>query len=209
MNLMGERTRTIYLDHAATTAVDPRVVEAMTPYFTEHYGNASSIYSLGREAHKAMDEARRTVADILSCKPEEIIFTSCGSESDNLALRGVSLAQREAGKGNHIITSPIEHHAIGHTCEQLEKHFGFEVTYVPVDQHGVVDPNEVGRAIRDDTVLISIMYANNEVGTIEPIQQRGRHHRTHRRDREDRQGEGHPSPHGRRAGWRHPRSQRG
>jgi cysteine desulfurase len=170
---MAERTRTIYLDHAATTAVDPRVVEAMIPYFTEHYGNASSIYSLGRETRKAMDEARRTVADILSCKPEEVIFTSCGSESDNLALRGVSLAQREAGKGHHIITSPIEHHAIGHTCEHLEKHFGFEVTYVPVDEHGVVDPDEVGRSIRDDTVLISIMYANNEVGTIEPIAEIG------------------------------------
>jgi cysteine desulfurase len=170
---MAERTRTIYLDHAATTAVDPKVVEAMIPYFTEHYGNASSIYSLGREAHKAMDEARRTVAEILGCKPEEIIFTSCGSESDNLALRGMSLAQREAGKGHHIITSPIEHHAIGHTCEHLEKHFGFEVAYVPVDEHGVVDPDEVGRAIRDDTVLISIMYANNEVGTIEPIAEIG------------------------------------
>jgi len=170
---MAERTRTIYLDHAATTAVDPKVVEAMLPYFTEHYGNASSIYSLGRETRKAMDEARRTVADILSCKPEEVIFTSCGSESDNLALRGVSLAQREAGKGHHIITSPIEHHAIGHTCEHLEKHFGFEVTYVPVDEHGMVDPDEVGRAIREDTVLISIMYANNEVGTIEPIAEIG------------------------------------
>jgi cysteine desulfurase len=170
---MAERTRTLYLDHAATTAVDPKVVEAMIPYFTEHYGNASSIYSLGRETRKAMDEARRTVAEILGCKPEEIIFTSCGSESDNLALRGVSSAQREASQGHHIITSPIEHHAIGHTCEHLEKHFGFEVTYVPVDQHGVVDPDEVGRAIRDDTVLISIMYANNEVGTIEPIAEIG------------------------------------
>jgi cysteine desulfurase len=171
---MADRTKTIYLDHAATTAVDSKVVEAMMPYFTEHYGNASSIYSLGRETRKAMDKARRTVADILSCKTEEIIFTSCGSESDNLALRGVSLARREAGRGHHIITSPIEHHAVGHTCEQLEKHFGFEVTYVPVDQHGVVDPDEVGRAIRDDTVLISIMYANNEVGTIEPIAEIGK-----------------------------------
>jgi cysteine desulfurase len=121
-----------------------------------------------------MDKARRTVADILGCKPEEVIFTSCGSESDNLALRGVSLAQREAGQGHHIITSPIEHHAVGHTCKQMEKHFGFEVTYVPVDQHGVVDPEEVGRAIRDDTMLISIMYANNEVGTIEPIAEIGK-----------------------------------
>jgi len=171
----------------------------MLPYFTERYGNASSIYSLGREAHKAMDEARRTVADILGCKPEEVIFTSCGSESDNLALRGVSLAQRQAGKGHHIITSPIEHHAVGHTCEQLEKHFGFEVTYVPVDQYGVVDPDEVGRAIRDDTVLISIMYANNEVGTIEPIAEIGKIARE----------KGIPFPHGRCAGGRRPRSQCG
>jgi len=166
--------RIVYLDHAATTPVDPRVVEAMMPYWTEKYGNASSIYSLGREARKAIDEARQTVADILGCQPREIIFTSCGSESDNLALRGVAFARRERFGKNHIITSPIEHHAVGHTCEQLEKHFGFEVTYVPVDEYGVVDPDDVGRAIREDTALISIMYANNEVGTIEPIAEIGK-----------------------------------
>ncbi len=171
---MNKPARTVYLDHAATTAVDPRVVEAMLPFFTEKYGNASSIYSLGREASKAITEARETVADILGCSPNEVIFTSCGSESDNLALRGVGWKRRKLGKGHHLITSPIEHHAIGHTCEQLEKEFGFEITYVPVDRYGMVDPDDVGRAITDDTALISIMYANNEVGTIEPIAEIGK-----------------------------------
>jgi len=164
---MPDEKRTIYLDHAATTAVDPRVVEAMLPYFTEKYGNASSIYKLGRQSRQAMEEARRTVADILHATPEEIIFTGCGSESDNAAIRGVAWANRH--KGNHIITTPIEHHAVGHTCEQLAREFGLEVTYVPVDQYGVVNPDDVRRAITDRTVLITIMYANNEVGTIEPI----------------------------------------
>jgi len=164
---MGKPKRTIYMDHAATTPVDPRVVEAMLPYFTEIYGNASSIHAFGREAHEAMEQSRRTVAEILNADPKEIIFTSCGSESDNLAIRGVAWASR--ARGNHIITSSIEHHAVEHTCKQLEREFGFEVTYVPVDAHGVVDPDEVGRAITDRTVLISVMYANNEVGTIEPI----------------------------------------
>ena len=171
---MHKPLRTIYLDHAATTAVDPQVVQAMLPYFNPQYGNASSIYSLGQEADNAVDKARRTVADILGCQPREVIFTSCGTESDNLALRGVGWARRNLGKGNHIITSSIEHHAVSHTCEQLEKHFGFEVTYLPVDKHGLVDPDDVGRAIKDDTVLISIIYANNEVGAIEPIAEIGR-----------------------------------
>jgi len=170
----GQARKTIYLDHAATTAADPRVVEAMLPYWTEQYGNASSIYELGRRAHHALDQALQTVADILNCTPNEVIFTSCGTESDNLALRGVGWARRNLGKGNHIITSPIEHHAVSHTCEQLEKHFGFEITYLPVDKHGLVDPDDVGRAIKDNTVLISIMYANNEVGTIEPIAEIGK-----------------------------------
>ncbi|MCR4405843.1 MAG: cysteine desulfurase NifS [Anaerolineae bacterium] len=171
---MEKPKKVIYLDHAATTAVDPRVMEAMLPYWTERYGNASSIYSLGREAARAMEEARKTVADILNCEPKEIIFTSCGSESDNLAVRGVAFAQQHRGKGNHIITSSIEHHAIGHTCEQLEKYFGFEVTYLPVDKYAMVDPEDVRRAIRDDTVLISVMAANNEVGTIQPIAEIGK-----------------------------------
>jgi cysteine desulfurase len=169
---MQKPAKLIYMDHAATTAVDPRVVEAMLPYFTEKYGNASSIYAQGREAHQGMENARQVVADILGADPKEIIFTSCGTESDNLALRGVALASRE--KGNHIITSSIEHHAIGHTCEQLQKHFGFEVTYLPVDKFGVVDPDDVGRAITDRTILISIMYANNEIGTVEPIAEIGK-----------------------------------
>ena len=169
----------IYLDHAATTPVDPRVVEAMLPYWTEQYGNPSSIYSLGRAAARAMEAARETVAGILHCEPREVIFTSCGTESDNLAIRGVAFARRAAGQGNHIITSSIEHHAVGHTVEQLVKHFGFEATFLPVDRYGVVDPDEVRKAIRRDTVLISIMYANNEIGTIEPIAEIGAIAREH------------------------------
>ena len=165
--------QTVYLDHAATTAVDPRVVEAMLPYWTQHYGNASSVYTLGREAHRALDQARQMVAEILNCTPREVIFTSCGTESDNLALRGVAFERRHRAQKNHIITSPIEHHAIAHTAEQLEKQFGFELTYVPVDRYGMVDPGDVEQAIRPDTAIISIMYANNEVGTIEPIAEIG------------------------------------
>ena len=161
------RERLVYLDHAATTAVDPRVVDAMLPYFTKRYGNASSIYQLGRDSNKALSEARQIVADILGAEPDEITFTGCGSESDNLAIRGTVWANR--GRGNHIITTPIEHHAVGHTVEQLTRAFGYEITYIPVDEHGLVDPNDVGRAITDKTILITIMYANNEVGTIEPI----------------------------------------
>jgi cysteine desulfurase len=160
------------MDHAATTAVDPRVVEAMLPYFTTKYGNPSSVHSWGVEARQAIEGARQTVADILHADPQEIVFTSCGTESDNLAIRGVAFASR--ARGNHIITSPIEHHAVGHTCEQLERQFGFEITYLPVDKYGLVDPDDVGRAITDKTVLISIMYANNEVGTIEPVAEIGR-----------------------------------
>jgi cysteine desulfurase len=161
---------TIYLDHAATTPVAPEVLAAMLPYFTERYGNASSVHHKGREAADALDQARETVAGVLGCKPREVIFTGCGTESDNLALRGVAFAQAEQGK-RHLITTSIEHHAIGHTMEQLEKHFGFEVTYLPVDGYGLVDPEDVARAIRDDTALVSVMYANNEVGTIQPLAQ--------------------------------------
>jgi cysteine desulfurase len=165
---MSEKTKTIYLDHAATTPVDPAVVEAMLPYFTDAYGNASSLHHKGREASDALDEARETVADVLGCSTREVIFTSCGTESNNLALRGVAFAQAEKGK-RHLITSSVEHHAIGHTMEQLAEKFGFEVTYLPVDGYGLVDPDDVAQAIRDDTALVSIMYANNEVGTIQPI----------------------------------------
>jgi len=169
---MRKDARAIYMDHAATTAVDPKVVEAMLPYFTQIYGNASSIHAWGREAREAIEGARKAVADILGARPQEIIFTSCGTESDNLAIRGVGFASR--AKGNHIITSSIEHHAVSHTCEQLEREFGFEVTYLPVDAYGVVDPGDAARAITDKTILISIMYANNEVGTIEPIAEIGK-----------------------------------
>jgi len=163
--------RTIYLDHAATTPLDPRVLEAMIPYFTSEYGNASSIYTLGRHAMQAIDRSREQVAEILHCRPTEIAFVGCGSESDNLAIKGMALASQK--KGNHIITSSVEHHAVLHTCQYLER-FGFKTTYLPVDEYGRVDPDEVARAITDQTVLVSIMYANNEVGTIEPIAEIGR-----------------------------------
>jgi cysteine desulfurase len=160
-------TRTVYLDHSATTPVDPRVVEAMLPYFTDNFGNASSLHRFGQAALGGLDSARRTVAEILNASPKEIVFTGCGSESDNLAVRGVAFALRQ--RGNHIITTPIEHHAILNTVAQLEKEFGFEATRVPVDRHGIVNPEDIARAITPRTVLISVMYANNEVGTIEPI----------------------------------------
>lgn len=177
---MEESKRMVYMDHAATTSVDPRVVEAMLPYWTQRYGNASSIYTLGQQAHHALEDARRTVAEILNCDPKEVIFTSCGTESDNLALRGVAFERRQRAGKNHIITSAIEHHAIGHTVEQLHKSFGFGATYVPVDQHGLVDPAEVEKAIRPETAVISVMYANNEVGTIEPIVEIGEIARKHK-----------------------------
>jgi cysteine desulfurase len=163
--------RTIYLDHAATTALDARVLDAMLPYFTTEYGNASSIYALGRHAMQAIDTSREQVADVLGCRPTEVTFTGCGSESDNLAIKGMAFASQK--KGNHLITSPIEHHAVLHTCQYLER-FGFKTTYVPVDAYGCVDPDDIGRAITDETILVSIMYANNEVGTIEPISEIGR-----------------------------------
>jgi cysteine desulfurase len=173
---MGER-RVLYLDHAATTSVHPQVVEAMLPYFSERYGNASSLHSVGREAHEAVEQARANVGEVLCCSPEEIVFTSCGTESDNLAIRGVAWANRR--RGDHIITSAIEHHAVSHTLEQMERRFGFEVTYLAVDEYGQVDPADVERAITDTTILISIMYANNEVGTVEPISDIGRIARSH------------------------------
>lgn len=166
--MVSKPDRIVYMDHAATTPVDPRVVEAMLPYFSTHYGNPSSIYALGREAADALDRARKTVAGILNTQPRDIVFTSGGSESDNLAIRGCAFAQRKRGK-NHIVTSPIEHHAVSHTVDQLVKEFGFESTVVPVDRYGVVDPADVERAINDRTALVTIMYANNEVGTIEPV----------------------------------------
>lgn len=166
--MLPKPERTAYMDHAATTPVDPRVVEAMLPYLRERYGNPSSIYALGRQAADALDEARQTVAEILHGQPRDVIFTSGGSEADNLAIRGVAFAQRKRGK-NHIVTTPIEHHAVSHTVDQLVKEFGFEATLLPVDRYGLVDPADVERAISDRTALVTVMYANNEVGTIEPV----------------------------------------
>lgn len=171
--------RFVYLDHAATTPVDPRVVEAMLPFWSEAWGNPSSIYSKGREAARALNQARERLAGLLHADPAEVIFTSCGTESDNLAIRGVAFAQRGRGKGNHIITSAVEHHAVSHTVEQLAKRFGFEATFVPVDRYGRVEPAAVEEAIRPDTVLITMMYANNEVGTIQPIARIGEIARAH------------------------------
>jgi len=156
------------MDNAATTAVSPAVLEKMLPYFTECYGNASSIHGTGRDARRALEESRRKVADVLGAKPQEIYFTSGGSESDNWAIKGTAFANRK--KGNHIITSSIEHHAVLHTCQWLEKQ-GFEVTYLPVDEFGQVDPAAVEAAITDKTILISIMAANNEIGTLQPIRE--------------------------------------
>ena len=160
----------IYLDNAATTKTAPEVVEAMLPYFTENYGNPSTIYSLGSTSKKAVNEARRTIADAIGAKQEEIYFTAGGSESDNWALKAT--AEAYASKGKHIITTKIEHHAILHTCEYLEKR-GFEITYLNVDRDGLIDLEELKAAIRPDTILISVMFANNEIGTIEPIEEIG------------------------------------
>ncbi len=160
----------IYLDNAATTKTAPEVVDAMLPYFTEYYGNASTIYDLGNHSKNAMNEARDIIADALGAKGEEIYFTAGGSESDNWALKATAEAYKS--KGNHIITSKIEHHAILHTCEWLEKQ-GFEVTYVDVDENGVIKLDELKKAIRPTTILISVMFANNEIGTIQPIKEIG------------------------------------
>ncbi len=160
----------IYLDNAATTKTAPEVVEAMLPFFSEYYGNASSIYTLGAASKKALNQARRTLADCLGAKPEEIYFTAGGSEADNWALKAAAEAYKE--KGRHIITTRIEHHAVLHTCEYLEKQ-GYEVTYVGVDENGIVNLEELEAAIRPDTILLSVMYANNEVGTLQPIREIG------------------------------------
>lgn len=161
----------IYLDNAATTQMHPEVFEAMRPYFMEYYGNPSSIYSFAGEANKAVGKARETLARLINAKPEEIYFTGGGSESDNWAIKAT--AEAYANKGRHIITTKIEHHAVLHTCEYLEKK-GYEVTYLDVDEYGSVVPEELEKAIRPDTILISVMMANNEIGTIQPIAEIGR-----------------------------------
>ena len=160
----------IYLDNAATTKCAPQAVEAMLPYFSEKYGNASSVYGLGSESKKAVDHARQIIADSLHCTPQEIYFTTGGSESDNWAL--IATAEANEKKGRHIITTKIEHHAILHTCEYLEKR-GFEITYLPVDKDGLISIEDLKNAIRPDTILISVMFANNEIGTIQPIEEIG------------------------------------
>lgn len=161
--------RFVYADNAATTKVSKPVLDVMMPYFTEEYGNASSIYALGRSAKKALETARETVAKAIGAETSEIYFTSCGSESDNWAIR--SVCERLAAKGKkHIVTSVFEHHAVLHTCQALEK-LGFEVTYLPVYENGIVKTEDVKNAIREDTALVTIMYANNEIGTIQPIEE--------------------------------------
>jgi cysteine desulfurase len=164
----ASQKRKIYLDHNATTPVHPEVLEVMLPYYKDKFGNASSIHGFGREVKVALEESREKVAKLINADPNEIYFTSGGTESDNLAVKGTAFANRK--KGKHIITSKIEHHAILESCKFLEKE-GFEVTYLPVDGQGFVDPDDLKKAIRKDTLLVSLMYANNEVGTIEPVEE--------------------------------------
>ena len=160
--------RPIYLDYNATTPLDPEVIEAMRPYLEEHFGNPSSSHSYGRKAREAVETARAQVAALLNCAPGEVIFTSGGTESNNHAIRGIALARRDHGK--HIITSQVEHPAVSGVCERLQQE-GFEVTYVPVDEYGLVSVQDIEKAIRKETILITLMHANNEVGTIQPIEQ--------------------------------------
>src|SRR3989338_2677659 len=161
----------VYMDHAATTAVDKEVVKAMLPYFSEKFGNASSLHQFGQEAKEALETSRETVAKLINAGPREIIFTSGGTESDNWAIKKIAFTNED--KGNHIITSRIEHHAVLESCEFLEKN-GFKVTYLPVDKYGLVNPEDIKKAITKNTILVTIMHANNEIGTIEPIEEIGK-----------------------------------
>jgi len=161
----------IYLDYAATTPVEPRVLDAMLPYFRESFGNPSSIHRYGQKAETAVEDAREKVAAVLHCRPEEILFTSCGSESDNLALRGAALAKRNNSGEKWILTAKNEHHAVSKTAIQLEKEYGFLLEWLDLDEHGAVTPASLSRAVCSDTALASVMYANNEIGTINPIQE--------------------------------------
>ncbi|MDA1219350.1 MAG: aminotransferase class V-fold PLP-dependent enzyme [Chloroflexi bacterium] len=162
----GVSPGTIYLDHAGTTAMDPQVLEAMLPYFSQLYGNPSSVHTVGQEARHALDTARERVAKVLQCRTNEVVFTSGGTEADNAAIHGAATALQETG--NHIITSSVEHHAVLHPCQYLEN-MGFEVTYLPVDDYGMVSPESVYNAITDRTTLVTVMYGNNEIGSINPI----------------------------------------
>lgn len=175
MNIDGK----VYLDFAATTPVDQRVLAQMLPYFSTHFGNPSSVHSFGQQAEAAIEAARAALAEGLHCQPQEVVFTSCGSESDNLALRGAALALQKQTGANHLLISPVEHHAVSRTAEQLARLYGFELEYLPVDQFGMVHPDEVARRLRPTTALVSVMYANNEIGTINPIQEIGEICRSH------------------------------
>ena len=167
------RSHKIYLDYAATTPVDPRVIDAMLPYFGQVFGNPSSVHRLGQQSEAALETARETVAQLLNCQPNEIVFTSCGTESDNLALRGVALAARRDRGAQHILISPVEHHAVSNTAAQLAELHGFEVEMLPVDANGMVHPNEVAGRLRPNTAVVSVIYANNEIGTINPLAEIG------------------------------------
>lgn len=176
---MNRPERRIYIDHSATTPTDPRVIEAMAPYWHDNFGNTESAHTVGVEAAVGLETARRTVADVLDCHRSEVVFTASGTEADNLALRGAAWAARQSERGNHLVTSPIEHPAVSKTVDQLRDLFGFEVTRVPVDAYGSVDPDDVAAAIRPETVLVSVMMANNEVGTVQPVVKIGRICREH------------------------------
>jgi len=168
-----------YLDYAATTPVDSRVLEAMLPYFQQSFGNPSSVHTYGQKAEAALEEAREVVARHLNCIPEEVIFTSCGSESDNLAIRGVSFAALQQRGARHLLVSPVEHPAVAKTARQLANYYGFDVEWLPVDEFGRVNPNEVAKRLRSNTALVSVIYANNEIGTVNPIAQIGSICRNH------------------------------
>ena len=162
-----------YLDFAATTPVDPRVFEKMSPYFNQEFGNPSSVHTFGQQAEAALEESRETVAQYLNCTPDEIIFTSCGSESDNLALRGAAVAAQRERNAKHILISPVEHHAVTNTAIQLSKYYGFELEYLPVNEYGQVDPQDVAACLKDETAVVSVIFANNEIGSINPVAEIG------------------------------------
>src|SRR3990172_2762667 len=159
----------VYLDYAASTPVDERVVEKMLPYFGSQFGNPSSVHRFGQEGEAALDAARRAVANVMACQPSEIVFTSGGTESDNLALRGAALAARESRGASHILTTSVEHPAVVNACRYLERHHGFQVEWLPVDSDGRADPDDVARRLRDETAVVSVIYGNNEIGSINPV----------------------------------------
>ncbi len=171
--MMSDLSKQIYLDYAATTPLDPRVMEAMQPYFSLSFGNPSSIHQHGQAAEAAIERARETIASVFNCRPAEVVFTSCGSESDNLALRGAALAARQQRGASHLLISPVEHPAVSKTAQQLAEVFGFELELLPVDSSGQVSPQAVADRLRPDTALVSVMAANNEIGTLNPVAEIG------------------------------------